>query len=92
MISLAIADHDVYMQLYYLKLWPGYLFISSNFSPQPLNETGNFTRPAFIIWSPKAKYFRQRILMAAGDAGVADPLDTVHHEMDSVVRSHHVCL
>ena len=28
--------------------------------------------------------------MAAGNAYVADPLDTVHHEMDSVVRSHHV--
>ena len=28
--------------------------------------------------------------MVAGDANVADPLDTVHHEMDSVVYSHHV--
>ena len=26
--------------------------------------------------------------MAASDTCVADPLDTVHHEMDSVVRSH----
>ena len=29
--------------------------------------------------------------MAAGDIRVADPVDTsVHHEMDDVVRSHHV--
>ena len=27
--------------------------------------------------------------MATGDARVVDPLDTVHHEMGSVVRSHH---
>ena len=26
--------------------------------------------------------------MAAGDIRAADPVDTVHHEMDSVVRSH----
>ena len=26
--------------------------------------------------------------MAAGDTHAADPVDTVHHEMDSVVRSH----
>ena len=28
--------------------------------------------------------------MATGDAHVADPLDTVHHEMGSVVHSHYV--
>ena len=28
--------------------------------------------------------------MAVGDACVLDPLDTVNHEMDSVVHSHHV--
>ena len=28
--------------------------------------------------------------MEAGDACVADTLDTVHHEMDSVVCGHHV--
>ena len=28
--------------------------------------------------------------MAAGDTCVADPVDTVCHEMDSVVRSNHV--
>ena len=28
--------------------------------------------------------------MAAGDTRVADPVDTVHHEMDSTIRSHHV--
>ena len=26
--------------------------------------------------------------MAAGDTRAADPVDTVHHEMDSTVRSH----
>ena len=28
--------------------------------------------------------------MAASDACVADPLDTVHYEMDSVTHIHHV--
>ena len=28
--------------------------------------------------------------MAAGDTHVADPLDTVYHEIDSMVHSHHV--
>ena len=28
--------------------------------------------------------------MATGDACVSDLLDTVHHEMDNVVRGHHV--
>ena len=28
--------------------------------------------------------------MAAGDSYVADPLDTVHHEMDSLAHSHYV--
>ena len=28
---------------------PGCLFLSSNFSPWPLNETGNYTRPAYIL-------------------------------------------
>ena len=28
--------------------------------------------------------------MAASDTHVADPLDTVHHEMDSMARSHRV--
>ena len=28
--------------------------------------------------------------MAAGDTHVADPLDTVYHEMDSMVHGHHV--
>ena len=27
--------------------------------------------------------------MAAGDAHAIDPLDTVHHEMDSTVQIHH---
>ena len=36
------------------------------------------------------KFFRQLILMAAGNVRVADLLDTVHHDMDRVVCSHHV--
>ena len=28
--------------------------------------------------------------MAAGDASIAGPLDTVYHEMDRVVHSHYV--
>ena len=28
--------------------------------------------------------------MAAGDTHIADPLDTMHHEIDSMVHSHHV--
>ena len=28
--------------------------------------------------------------MAAGNAGVADQVDTVHYEMNSVFHSHHV--
>ena len=28
--------------------------------------------------------------MTAGKAHIADPLDTVHHEMDSMVHGHHV--
>ena len=27
--------------------------------------------------------------MAAGDTSAVDPVDTVHHEMDSEVHSHH---
>ena len=34
--------------LYCLELWPGCLFLNSNFKPRPLNETGNNTRLAFI--------------------------------------------
>ena len=28
--------------------------------------------------------------MGAGDTLVADPVDAAHHEMDNMVRSHHV--
>ena len=27
-------------------------------------------------------------IMAAGDTRAADPVDTVHHEMDSTIHSH----
>ena len=74
---------------YCLKLWPGCLFLSSNFSPRPLNEAGNYTRMVFINWSSKSKFYRLWILMAAGDTRAADPVGTVHHEMDRAVRSHH---
>ena len=30
------------------QIWPGRLFLSSNFSPRPLNKTSDYTRPAFI--------------------------------------------
>ena len=76
--------------LYCLKLWPRRLFPSSNFSPRPPNETGNYTRPAFISYSSESKFFGWWILMEAGDTHVADSVDTVvvHHEMDSTVHSH----
>ena len=73
---------------YCFKFWPRHLFLSSNFLPQPLNETGDYTRPAFITRNSESKFFRWWILMAAGDACV--PLDTVYHEIYSVVHSHHV--
>ena len=73
---------------YCFKFWPGHLFFSSKFLPWPLNETGDYTRPVFITWSSESKFFRWSILMAAGDACV--PLDTVYHEIYSVVCSHHV--
>ena len=47
-----------------------------------LYETG------IIIWSSESKFFRWHILMTAGDTRVADLLDTVHYEMDSVVCGH----
>ena len=75
---------------YYLQLWPRGLFSSSSFSPQPLNETGNFTRALFITSSSESKFFGWRILMAVGDTHLADPLDTVHHEINSMDCSHHV--
>ena len=28
--------------------------------------------------------------MTTGDTHIADPLDTMHHEIDSMVHSHHV--
>ena len=55
-----------------------------------LNETGNYMRPGFITWNSKSKIFGWWILMAADNVHIADMLDTVHHEMDSMVRSHHV--
>ena len=73
---------------YCLKLWPGYLFLSSNFLPQPLNDNGDYTRLAFISWSSKSKLFRLWILMESGNTRAADPVDTMHHEMDSAVCSH----
>ena len=71
--------------LYCLKLWPRRLFLSSNFSPRPLNETGNYTRPAFISLSSESKLFRLWIIMEAGNTCAAYLLDTVHHKMDSAV-------
>ena len=72
--------------MYCLILWPGCLFLSSNFSPRPLNETGNYMRPVLITWKFWIKAFGWWILMTARKA----PLGTVHHEMDSMFCSHHV--
>ena len=47
--------------------------------------------PAFISWSSESRFFRWWILIAAGDTRVPDPVDTVHHEMDSTVHSHIPC-
>ena len=38
----------------------------------------------------QSRFFRWWIPMAAGNTSVADPIDTVHHKMDSTVRSHRV--
>ena len=75
---------------YCLKLWPRHFFLSSNFSPWPLNKTLDYTKSVFISWSSKQKFFRRSILMAASDTHVADTLDTMHYEMNSVIRSHRV--
>ena len=63
---------------------------SSNFTSQPLNEIGDYTRSVFITWSSESNFFRWTILMAAGDTCVADLLNTVYHEMDSVSCSHNI--
>ena len=42
----------------------------------------------FISWSSESKFFGLWILMVAGNTHAADPVDFVHHERDSVVRSH----
>ena len=65
-------------------------FLSSNFSPLPLNETDDYTRSAFIIWNSESRLFGWWILIVVGDTCVPDPLDTVHNKMDSVVCSHQV--
>ena len=54
----------------------------------PLNETSNYTRPAFSYLKFWIKDFGWWILIAAAEAHVADLLDTVHHEMDKMVCSH----
>ena len=46
---------------------PRHLFLSSNFSPWPLNETGDYTRPVFISWSSESQFFRRWILMETGN-------------------------
>ena len=81
-MSLYNSWRFIYMMfkvLYCLKLWPGHSFLSSNFSPQPLSKTGDYTRPTFISWSSESKFFRQWILMVAGDTLVTDWVVIVHH-------------
>ena len=74
---------------YWLKLKHRYLFLFTVFHlvnkwDRWLYETDiNYLK----FW---IKDFRQWILMATGDTHVADPLDTMYHEMDSIVHSHHV--
>ena len=43
-----------------------------------------------MIWNSESNFFGWWILIAAGDACVADPLDTMHHEMDRMVHGHHI--
>ena len=88
-IHTCIHTYTYRLQLpYCLKLWPGHLFLSSNFSPWPLNETGDYTRLAFISWSFESKFLGLWILMAAGDTCAADLVDIVCYEMDSAICSH----
>ena len=70
--------------------WLPGCFFSSDFSPRPLNETGHQTRLVFISWNSESKFFGQSILMTAGDTCAADSVDTVHHEMSSMVCNHRV--
>ena len=57
---------------------------------QLLNETGNYTRPVLIIVEVLNQFFRVMNSYSNWDSRVAHAVDIVHHEMDSVVRSHHV--
>ena len=68
--SLHVHIHRYTYILYCPKLWLKGLFLSSNFSSLPLNETGDYIRPAFINWSSESKFIRWWILMAAGNTHV----------------------
>ena len=57
------------------------------FTPATKRER-NYTRLAFISWSSESMFSGWLILMEAGDSRVADPVDAVHYEMDSTVRSY----
>ena len=50
------------------------IILSCNFSPWPINETGDYMRLAFISWSSESKLFMLWILMEAGDTHAADPV------------------
>ena len=49
-----------------------------------------YTRPAFISWKFESRFSKLWILLATSDTRAAYPVDTVHHEMDSAVRSYRV--
>ena len=51
------------------------------------NETGNYTRLLLIIVEVLNQFFSGD---SNWDSCVPHPVDIVHHEMDSVVHSHHV--
>ena len=57
---------------------------------QLLNETGNYTGLVLIIVEVLNQFFRVMNSNGSWDSRVAHPADIVHHEMDSVVRNHHV--
>ena len=67
--------------------------IASNYGPGVISFKQLFTPATKWDWRLLLEVLNQSfewwILMAADDACVADLLDTVHHEMDSVFCSDH---
>ena len=63
---------------------PGVYFFPATF------YLGNYMRTALIIWSSVSNFFGQWITLAAGSTRVTNLLNTAHHEMDSILCSHHL--